>query len=425
MKRFLERLASLWRPHPGQEEFLLHPAKTKILACGRRWGKTDACAVQVLSALHESRRSRHLLLAPTLDQAKLLFDRVLELLKELVGLGGAGDAIEDEKLTPYPRFRFGRHRVSARSGHIGRSLRGNEATHIVIDEAAFVPVELITEVVSPMLATSDGSLTLISTPNGKNHFWRYFEMGRRGEHGFWSRSAPSSESPHVSRSFLTVQEELISERAFGVEYEARFLDSAGCVFRTEAVEQCVVPALGSLQGPYHIGVDFARRSDWTAVAVLGGSLQDSVLCEIVRIPRGSWASQLHAIRQVIARYPQPRVVCDATGIGDPLIEALNRDLENVRAEEFHFTAASKPALIDRLTSIFEHGWLKMEPHPELLRELAHFEVSQTDAGGARFGGASGYHDDLVIALALAAWKLPRTYRPRILMGTVRNFRGGD
>ena len=53
MQEFLDWLAPIWRPHPGQEKFLRAEAKTKVLACGRRWGKTDACVVQVIKVVDD------------------------------------------------------------------------------------------------------------------------------------------------------------------------------------------------------------------------------------------------------------------------------------------------------------------------------------------------------------------------------------
>jgi hypothetical protein len=39
MQEFLDWLSPIWKPHPGQLAFLEAKAKTKVLACGRRWGK--------------------------------------------------------------------------------------------------------------------------------------------------------------------------------------------------------------------------------------------------------------------------------------------------------------------------------------------------------------------------------------------------
>ena len=218
MDAFLNSIAPVWRPHSGQRAFLIAPQRYRVLACGRRWGKTDACAVALLAHLESRPVSRQLLLAPTLVQANLLFDRVVELADAL--------GLEPKvKRTPHPAMTLGDRRLFARSGHVPRSLRGLGADHIVVDEAAFVQESLITDIALPMLATSHGRLTLLSTPMGKNHFWRFYRRGLEGEPDFWSAQAPSSDSPLVSTEFLALQRELLSERAFRVEYEAAFLDS--------------------------------------------------------------------------------------------------------------------------------------------------------------------------------------------------------
>ena len=104
----------------------------------------------------------------------------------------------------------------------------------------------------------------------------------------WSRQAPSSESPYVSDSFLAVQRELISERAFTVEYEAQFVDSAGQVFRTDAVQRCLSASLPSLVGTYAIGIDWARYGDYTAVAVLDGHREAASLRHIEKFQGLAW-----------------------------------------------------------------------------------------------------------------------------------------
>ena len=120
-----------------------------------------------------------------------------------------------------------------------------------------MPEELITEIALPMLATTHGRLTLLSTPFGKNHFWRLFRRGADGQENFWSRTAPSWESPYVNADFLALQEELISERAYAVEYGAEFMDSAGAVFLTEELEAATMRTLPELEvDSVCIGVDF-------------------------------------------------------------------------------------------------------------------------------------------------------------------------
>jgi phage FluMu gp28-like protein len=416
VREFLEKIAPIWRPHPGQREFLLSQAPFQVLACGRRWGKTDACAVRTAAALFEPSPTQHLLLAPTLDQASLLFDRTVALLEAL------GEKVKVRR-SPYPRLQLGPHVVTARSGHVPRSLRGHGATDIVVDEAAYLPESLVTEIAMPMLATTGGRLTLISTPHGKNHFWRFFHMGQRGEHGVWSRQAPSSESPFVSAQFLAVQRELVSERAYRVEYEAEFLDGAGQVFRDEAVQKCLVPRPPAARPPYAIGIDWARYGDYTAVAVLSGDRADCGLIELQRFHGTSWSQAVARVADVVSRFPHADVLCDATGVGDPVLEQLRAALPEHKVDGLTFTSAVKAELVDNLAWLFEQGALKMAPDPALLRELQHFQAVPTP-GGARLAAGSGAHDDLVVALALAARQLRRRYRARVQVAGPRVFSRG-
>jgi phage FluMu gp28-like protein len=388
-------------------------AQVQVLACGRRWGKTEACAVRAVASLFEESPTQHLLIAPTLDQATLLFDRTVALLDAL------GESAKIRR-SPYPRLIFGRHAVSARSGHVPRSLRGHEATDIVIDEAAYLPESLVTEIAMPMLATTGGRLTMISTPHGKNHFWRFFQMGQRGEHGVWSRQAPSSESPYVPEQFLAVQRELISERAYMVEYEAAFVDGSGQVFRDEAVQRCLVARSPAAEPPFVIGVDWARYGDYTAVAVLSGDRAECGLVELCQFQGAAWSEAVARVADVALRYPNASVLCDATGAGDPVLEWLRAALPGRRVDGLVFTPSTKAELIDTLAWLIEQGSLKMAPDPALLRELQHFQAVPTFAG-AKLGARSGFHDDLVVALALAARQLGRRYRAQVQVAGPRVF----
>ena len=355
------------------------------------------------------------------DTEKSPFERIVELIDHLSLPKGSIQI----KRTPYPSLTLlgePTHRVIARSGHLGRSLRGNEATHIVVDEAAFVPEALISEVALPMLATTDGQLMLLSTPNGMNHFWRFFEMGQLGENGVWSRRSPSAESPYVVQTFLDIQRQLISERAFEVEYEAKFVDSAGRVFRTEKIDACLKVDLQlSIEEPVSIGIDFGRYRDFTAVVVVTGNKRDAQIAEIHRFNRLSWTQQVHQIAEILARFNRPIVSCDSTGIGDAVSEQLQNVSPGSTILPTIFTNESKRSMIEQLAWLIDAGGLKMLPHMEMIRELQHFEAKPLKSGATRYEACGGYHDDLVMALALATSQLYEPYTANLEVGRQRTL----
>lgn len=290
-----------------------------------------------------------------------------------------------------------------------------------MDEAAFLPESLVTEVALPMMATCEGRLTLISTPFGRNHFWRAFQMGQRGENGFWSRQAPSSENPLVQPAFLAVQKELVSERAYAVEYEAQFDEAAGKVFPNDKVQACLTPRLGSVSGPFVVGVDWARYRDYTAVAVLAGHRDAAKLVGLRQWRGMDWVGSVAEVARIIDSFPGCRVLCDATGVGDPVLEMLRAAAPSAGVTGLVFSPAVKRELVDGLAMLVDRAALQMEPDPALLRQLDRFEAKTTPAGNLRLEAAGNDHDDLVVALALACRLLPKEYRPAITLGPPRRF----
>jgi hypothetical protein len=82
-----------------------------------------------------------------------------------------------------------------------------------------------------------------------------------------------------------------------------------------------------------------------------------------------------------------------------LIEQLKS--EDYRVHSFTTTNASKAEVIDALTLAFEKGELKILDLPVLIDELQAYEAERLPSGLLRYSAPEGYHDDCVMALALA------------------------
>ncbi|GBC93511.1 hypothetical protein HRbin15_02002 [bacterium HR15] len=386
-----------WYPHAGQRAFLEARAPIRVLACGRRWGKTEVVAVEIARTLLEPVPRMVLLVAPSQDQALIPFERVAGLLRQ----AGQSPAI---RRTPAPVLTLGQSRLWARSAvRGGIFLRGRKAHLIVVDEAAYLPEAIVTEVLMPMLSDTGGRLALVSTPRGKNYFYRLYLEGQQGNERIWSLRCPSWQNPLLSPRMLMMQAQLMSERQFQVEYGAAFLDEAGQLFRTEWVDRALLMRLEP-EGLIVAGIDWARYRDWTAVAILQGTQEAARLLAVHRWQGLAWTEQIETLKHWLEQHAVQRVLCDRTGIGDPLVEALQNAIA-IPTEGLNFTRALKQNLVEGLALMLEQGRLQLLPDMELLQELYHFEVSATPAG-VRFGAERGFHDDMVIALALAVRALP-------------------
>ncbi|MEJ5250805.1 MAG: hypothetical protein HPY54_08525 [Chthonomonadetes bacterium] len=394
-----------WRPHPAQREWMLDTHPVKVAACGRRWGKTESLAVETAALALLYPGCKQVIVAPTLDQASILFGRTAELLQAFSEKSGDRVCM---RTAPYPRLRIRESEIVARSGYRqARSLRGRSAHRIVADEAAYLDAEVIPQVLMPMLADTEGQLVLLSTPFGRNHFWEWFVRGQSGG-ACRSFRFPTASNPRISPQFLQMQKQLLTERQFAIEYEAQFVDDAGAVFPQQLIEACVDAALSEsrpMPVPTVAGLDWGRYQDYTALVILREAQGKMQAVYVERLPTASWQMQIERLLQRFSEWWVRAVCFDATGIGDPLGESLQTHLSEHRlrmqVEPVHFTASSKRALIESLALAMERGRLAIPPHPDLLRELHAFSASHTASGHVRLQARGSEHDDLVIALALA------------------------
>jgi hypothetical protein len=137
-----------------------------------------------------------------------------------------------------------------------------------------------------------------------------------------------------------------------------------------------------------------------------------------RFHRLDWAIQVQRIHAAADRYNRATILVDSTGAGEPIYETLRR--AGCNAAPYAFTARSKTALLDNLMLMIERREIVL-PRPNLwpegVDELESFEFSVSDAGNVRMSAPGGCHDDIVIALALAAWhQRRRTHmRAQIIM----------
>lgn len=328
----------------------------------------------------------------------LAFQRVQTMLE------GGGHPFQVRQ-TPTPVLRIHCSQLLAKSiARQGIYLRGRKAHLIIVDEAAYVPESIVYEVLMPMLADTSGRLALVSTPRGHNYFYQLYREGQSGSTRVWSMRSPSWANPMLSPATLRMQAQLMTTRQFRVEYGAEFLDHAGQIFRTEWVDQALLQKPKAITEPVVAGVDWARYRDWTAVVVLQGTRERAQMLGAHRWQGLAWSQQVQSVSHYLTAFEVERVLCDRTGVGDPLVEALQQ--AGIRTVEgVVFTHALKQNMVEMLALMFEQGRLALQAHPILLQELYHFEAHPTPLG-IRLESAQGAHDDMVMALALAVWALP-------------------
>jgi hypothetical protein len=388
--------AGLYALRADQRAIETHAARFKVVACGRRWGKTMLGLVMAVTQARAGRRVWWV--APTYSMA---FEpwRALK------------QALEDEwayKLEAEHHIDLpGRGSITVKSADNPDTLRGVGLDFVVIDEAAFMAEEVWFAALRPALSDRGGQALIISTPRGRNWFWRLFNRGMDPLNPDWQAwQAPTAANPRIMPQDLDEARALLAARTFEQEYEAKFVEDGGTVFRRVREAAGFTAPDGPQAGGYYVmGVDFGRQHDFTALAVIDTRIP--ALVALDRFSETFWNVQRARITALARRWQVRAVLAEANAMGEPNIEALQ--CEGLPVQGFVTTRASKPPLIETLVKALEDGELQQIPDPVLIAELEAYTYSVDRYGHAHYGAAPGQHDDTVIALALA-WKLASTPR---------------
>lgn len=375
------------------------------------FGKTVGCSVWLVKAAWNQKDSLNWWIAPSYAQSTNAYNIVKRLLPK--------DTFKEYKATlklevldPDGTVRS---TIEFKSGDNPDTLRGFAVHNFVIDEASRIPYDSFVSVMTTVLQTRGRGL-IISTPKGRNWFYDVYQRGEKiDEYGYqkfsdtdpdpypewFSICMPTWSNPHVQVDSILELKNNLPEDMFRQEVAAKFLvDSAG-VFKNIAA--CMSGEIESYEPGkrYVMGVDLARLKDYTVITVVDQSRNHVVYFE--RLNQTSWEIIYSRIRTVALRY-KATVVLDTTGIGDPIIAALQS------AGGIHFvpykigSSTAKQQLIDKLRVAFEQGTVSFPKCLYVLRkELESYEFRMTDAGRVQYSAPEGKHDDTVISLALANW----------------------
>lgn len=287
--------------------------------------------------------------------------------------------------------------VSVRSADNPDSLRGEGLDFVVLDECAFMQEAAWNEALRPSLADREGNALFISTPKGRNWFWRLWQLGQGGGDEWHSWTFTSYTNPYIKDSEIDAAKALLPERVFRQEFMAEFIDDAGGVFRhvmdaATATEQQAAQA----GHEYVFGVDWGKHNDWTVITVL--DITDKALVYMDRFNQIDYVVQSNRLKALASRFQPVTIIAESNSMGDPLIEYLGRD--GLPVTPFNTSNATKTAAIDGLALAFEQGAIRILSDPVLIGELQAYEMERLPSGQLRYNAPAGMHDDCVVSLAI-------------------------
>jgi hypothetical protein len=387
-----------WTLLPWQLKVWQSKKRFKVLACGRRVGKSNFAIKKTLAeGVAAPKGSAVVYVAPTQSQARqICWDALLDEGK---------DVIKSAHVNSMDITLVNGVKIHVRSAENPDTLRGLKLYFAVIDEAAFIKDDSIwTKIIRPALADLEGEAILISSPSGRNWFYDLFKYAESGDDEDWEAyHFTTYDNPTIKPKEIEAAKKSLSSFVFRQEFEASFATAGSGLFKEEWIKFEDEP----VQGSYYIAIDLAgfedvsknasaskKRLDQTAIAIV--KVTDDGNWWVKKIEAGRWDIQATALKilQAIREYQPIAIGIERGALKNAVLPYLS-DLmrkNNCYAHIQDLTHGNKKK-VDRviwsLQGRVEHGRLSLncdENFDELIDEMLMFP-------------SAGVHDDLIDALS--------------------------
>lgn len=398
-RKLLARLAQKkFVPHEGQRPVMEAHERFLTMCAGRRFGKTKIAAALVLKKV---RRDRKMVwwVAPTYKIVKRGYAEVLRQLPDDVLMKPAPPETSfDAGRAVSLRFKNG-SRLEFYSAERPEGMLGEGVDFAVLDEAATMPQHVWEQIVRPTLADHQGGALFISTPRGRNWFYKMYQRGQdKLQPNYASWRFPSMANPYIPAEEWEEMAETLPRAVYEQEILADFISNAAAVFRIP--ENGVAGYLAKPQGHVVLGIDLAKVNDFTVLQGVNSETRQP--CYHDRFNSVSWPEQrrrIHdAVETILESASSITVAIDSTGVGDVVYDDLS--FEGLDTIPIKFTPQWKQMAVMLLAADLERGNAFL--HPAQVNEFESYSYQITDAGRWKFEADSG-HDDEVSAMLLAHW----------------------
>lgn len=418
--------------HSEQRKFVEDQHRIVVAACGTKTGKTFGLCEWIILQAWNREQSLSWWTAPTLRQCRIAFNTIERWLPPDRARAHRSDANMGFDLIKSDGSVYSR--IQMRSAENPDSLRGDGVHACVIDEAGYWSQPSFVSVWTTLTQTR-GKLRIISTPKGRNWFYDEWQKGwhlnpRRDENSeYASYKLPTHTNPWVPRESLVEAQRNLPENVFRQEYMAEFLDDSAGVFRNIIGCQRTIILERPIRGAkYAMGIDWAKHNDYTVFLVV--DLDTKQVVYIERHNDIDWNINIMRAIKCARTWNNAFVLMDSTGVGDVPFDLMAASYPLVEGFNI-YNNEQKTALIQKMQVALEKGAIYL-PKPDiqtsnrnaqmadaLQKELEMYSYTMTPSQKMKFSAPEGYYDDMVIALALANWKLeepPLIYRARSVQG---------
>jgi predicted phage terminase large subunit-like protein len=262
---------------PWQQEVWNDDTRFKVIAAGRRCGKSRYAAYRLIVEALQSDKGHVFYVAETQGQAR---DVMWQVLMEI-----GRPVITKAHINNLQITLVNGATISLKGSDRPDTMRGVSLKFVVLDEYGSMKPTVFEEVLRPALADQKGSAVFIGTPMGRNHFWEIFQYGKVADDPEWkSWHLTSFDNPLLDPKEIEAAKKSMSSFAFRQEFLAKFEAKDSELFKEDWLKFSEEEPQG---GDYYIACDLAGFEE------VGGSTRTSRLDQtaiaVVKVsPSGDW-----------------------------------------------------------------------------------------------------------------------------------------
>lgn len=380
----MELKIKLPKLYPKQLEIKNDPAKTKVICAGRQVGKSTLLRDVAVTSMLEAKLVVYI--TPTFILADEMYDKILQVFPEQI--------VKTSNKSNRKITLVNGGEIMFFSGEALSRARGFTKIDIcLVDESSHIP-DLEKELGSsilPLLLAKNGNLWLVSTPNGRNYFYKMYADGLAGINGIKSWQFTTFENPHLTKEALENLMSLMTEAEINEEIYAIPSESSYGAIRPEIIRLNTLPQLSTNEAVIY-GIDVAFQGNDRFVIV--GLDANGDMCHFeayLKQPIEILEQRIKALPDNITKY------IDATGNGWVFYDRCSKICNNINPHIW--TSANKPVMMSELIMDLEKG--KVKVNEETANELYVYQFKKLPNGTQTFQAQSGFRDDCIAALALA------------------------
>lgn len=380
---------------PWQQEVWNDPTRFKVIAAGRRCGKSRYAAYRLLVEALQATKGHVFYVAQTQGQAR---DVMWSVLMEV-----GGPVIKTAHINNLQITLINGATISLKGSDRPDTMRGVSLSFVVLDEYAGMKPTVWEEVLRPALADQKGDAVFIGTPTGRNHFWDAFQYAELSGDPDWKAwHLTSFDNPILDPKEIEAAKKSMSSFAFRQEFLAKFEAKDSELFHEDWLQWGTE---APKHGDYYIACDLAgfeqagsstktSRLDQTAIAVVKVHEEGWWVEKIIH---GRWGLKETAAKifNAVAEY-KPISVGIEKGIAQQAVMSPLSDLMRSRGRHFRVDLLShgNKKKIDRIVWALQG---RLENKRVIFNEEGSWQTTFLDQ---LFQFPSPLtHDDLIDALA--------------------------